>query len=300
MKFKVKPRLFRERSREGRAVLARAAELKYDTDIYGPGSLMIHPSHTNSSRVIMANGQLSQRVDIADPEMPLIPTGYENVLARYSHMLDESDGDYKIVGKFVKNDYNYVLIGFDEERRTYHAWKRMEVEEHSEGFSTRYNNEFIDSLEPGDVIKKGDFVVKSENFDKFMNYRYGRNVNIVYVTSTKVYEDGIVAMNGAEHMFDCYKSHTVEIDVSDNEILLNLYGDDETYRGIPEIGEKTKHGYAAVVRQVDNSKGAFGLKNKYLKKIMRGERKKYYANGENAALYRTENRSDIDPSQKGV
>ena len=29
-------------------------------------------------------------------------------------------------------------------------------------------------------------------------------------------------------------------------------------------------------------------------------RKKYYADGENAALYRTENRSDIDPSQKGV
>ena len=31
-----------------------------------------------------------------------------------------------------------------------------------------------------------------------------------------------------------------------------------------------------------------------------GIRKKYYADGENAALYRTENRSDIDPSQKGV
>ena len=31
-----------------------------------------------------------------------------------------------------------------------------------------------------------------------------------------------------------------------------------------------------------------------------GIRKKYYADGENAALYRTENRSDIDPSKKGV
>ena len=29
-------------------------------------------------------------------------------------------------------------------------------------------------------------------------------------------------------------------------------------------------------------------------------RKKYYADGENAVLYRTEKRSDIDPSQKGV
>ena len=31
-----------------------------------------------------------------------------------------------------------------------------------------------------------------------------------------------------------------------------------------------------------------------------GIRKKYYADGENAALYRTEKRSDIDPSRKGV
>lgn len=31
-----------------------------------------------------------------------------------------------------------------------------------------------------------------------------------------------------------------------------------------------------------------------------GIRKKYYADGENAALYRTEKRSDIDPSQRGV
>ena len=31
-----------------------------------------------------------------------------------------------------------------------------------------------------------------------------------------------------------------------------------------------------------------------------GIRKKYYSDGENAALYRTENRSDIDPSLKGV
>ena len=31
-----------------------------------------------------------------------------------------------------------------------------------------------------------------------------------------------------------------------------------------------------------------------------GIRKKYYADGENAALYRTKKRSDIDPSRKGV
>ena len=31
-----------------------------------------------------------------------------------------------------------------------------------------------------------------------------------------------------------------------------------------------------------------------------GIRKKYYSDGENAALYRTENRSDIDPALKGV
>lgn len=258
--------------------MKRAKTFKYPTDVLGPVSLMIQASHTNASRAVLANHQLVDAVSIKDPEMPLVPTGFEDVLGMFSTMLDQADHDYKIVKKFVKNQYNYVLIGYDEKSRTYHAWKRQEMEEHSEGFSTRYDNTLMDSLEVGDTIKKGTYVKKSTNFDKFMNYMYGKNVNTVYLVSPHVYEDGILMMNGAEKMFDTSRCRTVEIGLAANEVLLNWFGDDDHYQGIPMVGEKTRKGYAAIVRRVDSAKAPHKLKKQQMRQIDLSDRK-YYATG---------------------
>ena len=267
------------KSREEKAILKRYSDLKYATDILGPGSLMTQQSHINASRMIMVNSQLTHMVSIKDPEAPLVPTGFENVLAKYSSMLCKSDGDYEIVAKFVKNEYNYVLIGYDKKRKHYHAWKRIEMEEHSESFCTRYNNKYLDSLEIGDVVEKDVYTHKSTNFDKYMNYCYGKNVNVVYLVSPYVYEDGILAMNGVNKMFNTYRAHTVEINLADNEILFNWFGDDKHYQGIPLVGEKTRNGYVAIVRRVDNASSPHSLKKSKLRKIERGSDRKYYATG---------------------
>ena len=265
-------------SNKERIVLKRDEELKYTTDRLGPGSLMTQQSHTNASRLIMVNHNLPHVVSIKDPEMPLVPTGFEDSLAQFSSMLDQTDANYEIVAKFEKNAYNYVLIGFDKKHKRYHAWKRTELEEHSEGFATRYKNSYIDSLEIGDTVPKGTYIKKSESFDKYMNYQYGRNLNTVYMVSTKVYEDGILIMNGAERMLNTFRSYTINISLSDNEVLLNWYGDDDTYQGIPLVGEKTRKGHLAIVRQIDGATAPFSLKKRRLQQIERGDRE-IYANG---------------------
>lgn len=261
--------------REEKEVLKRAKELQYPTDRLGPTSLMTQVSHTNSSRVIMLASQMGHMVSIKDPEQPLVPTGFENVLAEYSPMLYRSEGDYEIVAKFMKNEYNYVLIGYDKKRKEYHAWKRQELEEHFEGFSTRYDNSFIDSLEVGDRVNLGDYVKKSTNFDKHMNYRFGKNINVVYLVSPYVYEDGILAMNGVEEMFNTFRSHTKRVRLADNEILINWYGDKEHYQGIPLIGEKTKKGYVCAVRKTDSVNAPRSLKNDRLRHIETSDRRCY-------------------------
>ena len=103
----------------------RANELVFDTDRYGPGSLMTQADKVNSSRAIMLNHHMTQFVSIKDPEMPLVPTGFEKVLGGYSSMNEQLDANYEIVAKFVKNQYNYILIGFDKKNRVYTAWKRQ-------------------------------------------------------------------------------------------------------------------------------------------------------------------------------
>lgn len=266
-------------SSQEKAILKRVNELKYPTDRLGPSSLMTQQTHINASRMIMVGNQLSQMVSIKDPEQPLVPTGFENVLGSFSSMLDKTDQDYEVVAKFVKNDYNYILIGYDKKHRRFHAWKRVELEEHSEGFATRYNNNYIDSLEIGDVIPKDTMIQKSTNFDKYGNYCYGKNVNTVYLLSAQILEDGILAMNNVDSMMVTTRADTQIISIGENELLLNWYGDDDHYQGIPRIGEKTRKDIIAVVRRVDNTKAPYTLKKKRLRHIERGSDRRYFGKG---------------------
>lgn len=261
-----------------RQVLKRYDDLTYPTDRLSAGSLMTQESHVNASRLIMCCHQIPDMINIKDAEAPLVPTGFENVLASYSSMNHKSDGNYKIVAKFVKNKYNYVLVGYDEEKHHYHAWKRNEVEEHSEGFCTKYNNSLMDALEIGDEVPEGEYIIKSASFDKNMNYCFGKNLNVVYMVSAQDLEDGIIVMNGADNKMDAYRATTQVVALNpDNEVLINWYGDDDHYQGIPRVGEKTKKGILAVVRRVDNSKAPYALKSKRLKNIERGDVRRYGA-----------------------
>lgn len=266
-------------SSQEKAILKRAKELDYPTDRLGPTALMTQQSHINASRMIMTANQMGHMVSIKDPEQPLVPTAFENSLAQYSSMLDITDQAYEVVEKFIKNDYNYILIGYDRKHKRFHAWKREELEEHSEGFATKYNNNYIDSLEIGDTIPKNTTIAKSTNFDKFGNYCYGKNLNTLYLLSAQILEDGILAMNNVDNMMVTTRSDTQIISIGENELLLNWYGDDDHYQGIPRIGEKTRKGIIAVVRRVDNSKAPYALKKKRLRHIERGSDRRYFGRG---------------------
>lgn len=255
--------------------MKRAKQLENDTDLYGPGSLMTQISHVSGSRAIMVNHHFGHAVNLVDPEPPLVPTAFEKALGEKSTMRRPSDGDYEIVYKFTKNAYNYVLIGYDKKRKHYHAWKREEMEEHSEGFATRYKNKLIDSLEVGDKVKKGDMIIDSESFDKYGNYMLGKNLNTVYLVSLLVMEDGIGVMNGAEEKMATRRSHTVTANLNDNEIMLNLYGKDGEYQGYPDIGEKVKNGIVCAIRTIDQSKAQYALKKKQQRTIWMTDDKRY-------------------------
>jgi len=257
-----------------RQVRAQDANLYYPTDRLGPGSVMTQQSHTNASRLIMENHQMSDCINIKDPEPPLVPTGFENVMGQYSFMTKRADGDYVIVAIFKKNQYNAVYIGYDKKHHHYDAWKRQEIEEHSEGFCTRYDNSYLDSLEVGDKIKKGDYVKTSNAFDKYRNYALGKNLNTLYMVSAQNLEDGIMVMNGAENKMNAYHCETLTIGLANNQILINWYGDDDHYQGIPLVGEKTKKGILAVIRRIDHSIAPYALKKKRLQHMERTDERR--------------------------
>lgn len=258
-------------SPQEKVVREEAKRLKYPTDVLGPSAAMMLASNVSSSRAIMTASQLGHSCSVAESEPALVSTGFEAPLGAYSTMLVKSDGDYEIVAKFEKNLYNYVLIGYDKKRHHYTAWKRYEMEEHSESFATRYKNTFMDDLEVGSKIKEGQTVKKAENFDKNENFCLGKNLNTIYMITTLTMEDGITLMNGAEKMMNTFRCFRVPLAKNDNQLFLNLYGNKDHYQGFPEIGEKVKRGVLCAIRTVDNSKAPYALKGRYLRQIEEGD-----------------------------
>lgn len=259
-------------------VKEREQQETYKTDRLGPGSLMTLQSHINSSRLIMVNHQLGHAVNLVDSEPAKVSTAFEAPLGQFSGMLTKAEYDEEVIYKIEKNMYNYVLITYSKSTNTFSIKKRKEFEEHSEGFCTRYKNNYIDSLTVGDKIPKDTVVTKSDAFDKFGNYCMGRNLNSLYMISVNTMEDQFYVMNGADEMMSFYTIETRKIPINENDVLLNLYGDDETYQPMPEIGKKVKNGVLLGLRSINRNNAMYALKKKYLKRPEAGD-KIFYAEG---------------------
>ena len=274
---------------------------KYKTDRLGAGTLMSIQSHVNSSRLHMMNHQIGHAVNIVDAEPPLVATGFEAVFGQFSGMILKVDTDEEIIYKIERNMFNYILITYSKSLKRFNVYRREEIEEHSEGFCTKFKNTYMDSLDVGDVIPNDETLVKSDSFDKHMNYCLGKNLNTLYMISVNTMEDQIIIMNDADKKLETYMYETRVIPINDNDVLLNLYGDDDHYQAMPGMGKKVKNGILMAIRQIDNSKAPYALKKKHLARTEAGDRI-YYGDGKiiDVKVYYNKDKSKLIESPTNV
>ena len=67
----------------------------------------------------------------------------------------------------------------------------------------------------------------------------------------------------------------VKVPINDNDFLLNLYGDNDTYKSFPDIGEFTNDKILCVKRRIINSQILFDLKSGNTKKQLGSDVAKY-------------------------
>jgi DNA-directed RNA polymerase beta subunit len=156
-------------------------------------------SMTDANRAQMDASHLEQRVQVLDPQAPLIFTAFENEYGKYSSGYCELEGKWKVLCKIFKNDYSYDLIirkikNSEKEIKelkkgikpkyspgTYHVVQRVECTHLTEKYGYKHDNKVIDSLEKGDIVE-GEVLYKDNNRDDEMNLTHGRNLNVVYLT----------------------------------------------------------------------------------------------------------------------
>ncbi len=251
--------------------------INYPEEALGKGLLQPFNNTNSGSRKIMFGTHIEHALPLLHPEPPLVSTGYENRFGEYSSSFIVADSDYTIldkVSKFgFKPDHHYYLLIKDNMSKKIDVIERIGYRHITETYGYLYNNNFVDSLQQDDVILQGDVVLKSLAYDDYDNRQDGVNLITAYLSCDDTMEDSIIISESAAKKLSSPLIKKVQIIVNDNDIMLNLYGDDNNYKSFPDIDEEVKKGFLCAIRREKKEECLFTQSTKRLKDIMMSDEK---------------------------
>ena len=232
---------------------------------------------SSSSRKIMFSTHSEQAMALCNPEMPIIQTGYENEYGRHSTSFRTADEDILVLDKVEKYGmypgHEYFLIVYKRESNKLDVIHKYDYFHITETFGYKINTELLDSLVPGSTIHKGQVITKSGGFDEYNNRMDGINAMIMYIAQNKTTEDAIQISESCAKKFRSPLIKKVSFIINENDILLNLYGNEIIYKVIPDIGEDVQEGILAAVRREDMDEALYSQVFSKLKDINMSDEK---------------------------
>lgn len=229
----------------------------------------------SGSRALMTSVHTEHLLIPTKGEIPIVNTGYENQFGKYSTSLVESSANYTIiakVNKFELSNSNYYLIIRDNETGEYDYILRTPCHHNTESYGYLWNNTNIDAMRVGDIIAKGEIIKSSNGFDDCQNKINGVNFITLYLSSAQNLEDSVIISESAAAKFETSLIKESSITINDNDILLNLYGDNNVYKTFPDIGESIKGGVFCGIRRLENDNILYSLSQSRLKEVMLSDR----------------------------
>lgn len=236
------------------------------------GAISLNPwvQHNSSSRMQMTTGHISQSLVINGATPRRCFTGAEAEFGKYTFsrkfpvnatilkvlpkypkthgedqikpnpqnviIYEDADSPMKEVGVLVLDDFNSVHQHF--------------------GFKYKYNQEAISRLSAGSNIGKGTILADSPSVDEMGNYRYGLEANIVFTSIPGVIEDGIVVSRSFLKRIQAKGYESRVESWGKNYYPINLYGDENTYKPFPDIGDHIREdGLLFALRRYDDLLG---------------------------------------------
>lgn len=249
---------------------ARSKELHGSNSVLGI-TLLTQPGYISGSRSMMWTNHFKQLRTLNHPEVPKVSTGAENMVGKYSTHNYRIEKDLKIVEKIERFSQMpgelYFLITYDEEKDKYDIIEKRKVCNLTEFYGFRYNTSNMDSKKVGDILKKDEILYASTSYDENGNYRFGTNKCTAYMLDPYTIEDAIIISESMYNSTDCTDVHPANISLNDNDILANLYGDNDNYKCFPDIGENIKNGMLACSKRIHNNQLLFDAKKQNLRKV---------------------------------
>ena len=223
------------------------------------------------ARKVMFSTHSDHIFPLISSEKAIIETGYEIRYGDYASSVLRSDANYQVIAKISKfsfaPDHHYWLILRNLDDNKLDVVERISYEHITESYGYLYNNEVMDSLQLGSYINKGSILQKSLAFDEYNNRKDGRNFNVAYMALDDNMEDSIIMSQSAADKLVSPLINIVKIPINDNDIPLNIYGDETVYKVIPDIGEDTKNANLIGLRKEKKEEALFSQSVDRLRKF---------------------------------
>lgn len=234
-------------------------------------------NNTNSAqRKIMHKIHRDHILPIKNGEQAIVETGYEIRFGDLSSSITAVDSDYVVKQKiskfsFAPNHFYWLLL-VDQANMRLDVIQRIPYHHVTESYGYLYNNKYLDSLRINSNIPKDTIVQKSLAFDEYNNRKDGVNFNVLYLSLDQNMEDSVIFSDVAMKRMESALINPVKINVNENDIPLNLYGNN-IYKCIPDIGEQVKDGILLALRKEKNEEMLFNQSVERLKKVMISDKK---------------------------
>ena len=221
--------------------------------ILGKAAMQPFANTNSGSRKILFETQLEHSLALMKPEVPIVQTGYEIRFGDYSSSIMTAPNDLEIIDKISKfqdkPNHHYYLITRDLNTGQYDYIERKSYNHLTETYGYVYDNSVLDQLDIGYEVKKGEVLRKSYAFDEYMNRCDGVNLLAAYVCTDRSMEDGILISETAHNKLASPLIKEVKVQVNDNDLLLNIFGDEIRYKSFPDVGENIDGGILCAVRR---------------------------------------------------
>lgn len=238
----------------------------------GKGLMQPFSGANAGARKIMYSTHRDHIFPLINPEKAVIETGYEIRFGDLSSSVVKAENDYMVLAKVSKYSFapnhHYWLIIQNLKTNEIDVQERISYHHISEQYGYLYNNTYLDSLKPGDIIPENQIVQKSLAFDEYNNRKDGINMNTTYLALDDNMEDSVILSDVAASKLTSPLVKPIQIMINDNDIPLNIYGDDNNYKVIPDIGEEIKDANLIALRKEKKEEAFFNQSVERLKKKM--------------------------------
>ena len=244
---------------------------------YMLGRTLMQPCRpaNSGSRALMTSVHLEHLLVPNEADVAYVNTGYENEFGHNSTSYIEAKSDYLVLYKINKYSFyngHYYLIVLDKNTNVYDVIERVEYNNNTERYGYLWNNRYLDSYVPGTTINRRSIIKMSNGYDAIGNKMNGVNLKTLYLSSDQNMEDSIIMSESAAEKLKSNLINSTSISINDNDILLDIYGNDSIYKSFPDIGEDIVDGLFCSIRRYESSNILFTNSLKNLRSPMISDR----------------------------